>query len=283
MTDTANPDRMTETLIARTALGDPAAHASLCAIYGPLFHAIALGILGNATDTDAALQDISAALWRDAADHPGSGLSGRGWLVTLARGEALALRRTRPATPDSSADAVILADFAPDPPPFTTGPGSRLTPPDPDRAEALARAVLYGDDLAALASRFGMSVPRLRHWLRDGLAVDDDADALCVEQAIGLLPADEAAAFAARIAADPALCARAILWAEELAAFVVAQTPPDPDPAPAAQISTPEGQGWLVRLGILPAILGALIAGLLVLGADRAGLLMPDPAAIAAP
>jgi anti-sigma-K factor RskA len=113
------------------------------------------------------------------------------------------------------------------------------------------------------------------------LSDDDEDAALCAEYALGLLSAEERRAFESRMEVDPAFRARAILWTEDLAALADG-IPPVPPPARVetalrARLFPEEKQGWLRRLGLLPAIVGGLVAALLVLWANNAGILLPDP------
>jgi anti-sigma-K factor RskA len=111
---------------------------------------------------------------------------------------------------------------------------------------------------------------------------DEEDDALCAEYALGLLSPEERRAVEARLASDPAFRARAILWTEDVSSLAAALPPRKPPPAVEsalrARLFPQENQGLLRRLGIIPAIVGALVAGLLVLWANQAGVLLPDPA-----
>jgi anti-sigma-K factor RskA len=110
---------------------------------------------------------------------------------------------------------------------------------------------------------------------------DEDA-ALCAEYALGLLTPEELRAFEARMAVDPAFRAQAILWTEDLATLADAVPPVTPPPAVEAALRArlfpEEKQGWLRRLGLLPAMVGGLVAALMVLWASNSGVLLPDPA-----
>jgi anti-sigma-K factor RskA len=114
------------------------------------------------------------------------------------------------------------------------------------------------------------------------LSEDDEDAALCAEYALGLLSPDETRAFEARMAVDPAFRARAILWTEDMAALADAIPPVTPPPRIEAELRSSlfpeEAQSWLRRLGLFPAMIGGLVAALLVLWATNAGLLLPDPA-----
>lgn len=110
---------------------------------------------------------------------------------------------------------------------------------------------------------------------------NEDA-ALCAEYALGLLSPDEVRAFEARMAVDPEFRAQAILWTEDLVTLADAVPPVTPPPQIAAALRVrlfpDEKQGWLRRLGLLPAMAGGLVAALLVLWASNSGVLLPDTA-----
>jgi len=110
---------------------------------------------------------------------------------------------------------------------------------------------------------------------------DEDA-ALCAEYALGLLTPVEKRAFESRMNVDPAFRAQAILWIEDLSALadtIPPETPPARvETALRARLFPEEKQSFLRRIGLLPALIGGLVAALLVLWASTSGILLPDPA-----
>lgn len=110
---------------------------------------------------------------------------------------------------------------------------------------------------------------------------DEDA-ALAAEYALGLLAPPEARAFEVRLAVDPAFRALYAIWAGDLAALtddIAPVTPPKSiESALNAELFPEEKQGWLQSLGLFPALLGGLLAALLVLYVSNLGILGPDPA-----
>jgi anti-sigma-K factor RskA len=110
---------------------------------------------------------------------------------------------------------------------------------------------------------------------------DEDA-ALCAEYALGLLTPEEVRAFESRMNVDPDFRAQAILWIEDLA--TLADTiPPEAPPARIetalrARLFPEERQSFLRRIGLIPALIGGLVAALMVLWASTSGILLPDPA-----
>ncbi len=105
------------------------------------------------------------------------------------------------------------------------------------------------------------------------------------EYLLGLLGPSEVRAFEARLATDPALRARLALWAEDLAALggdLPAQDPP-PDHWPALKraLFPEDSLGWWRRIGLVPALIAAVLAALLVLAVS--GRNPSEPAAIPPP
>jgi anti-sigma-K factor RskA len=109
----------------------------------------------------------------------------------------------------------------------------------------------------------------------------EEDQALAAEYALGLLDRSEARAFEARMAAEPALRATYVIWAEDLARLTDDIAPVDPPPAVYKaldqQMFGSEKQGWLQWLGLVPALIGGLIAASLVYFVTSFGLLTAPP------
>lgn len=118
-----------------------------------------------------------------------------------------------------------------------------------------------------------------------GPTTDDDDFGLAAEYVLGLLGPEERQACDARMAEDPGFRAEVALWSERLAALALAEVADATPPADLFQRierrlfgpkETP--RSWLRSLGILPAIVGAAVAGLLLFMVNDLGLLRgPDP------
>lgn len=277
-------DSRIEGLILRIARGDRGAFAALYHATSARLHGLVRHVLGDPAAAAAAWADLWVALWQEAPRYRDAALPAGVWLVTLARDVAVArartLRRERPQ--DERAE---LADLSPEPLP--AGPGAvALVGLDPDRAEALGRAWLRGEDGAELGRRFGMAPARLRAWLRHGLAAMPDGPAadpqatgedplLAAEDLLGLLPEDESRDLALRRDRDPALRRLRARWQVALAPLADAVAPESAPPAAFAAIEArlfpEETRGWIARLGVVPAVLGALAAALLALAFATVG------------
>lgn len=109
---------------------------------------------------------------------------------------------------------------------------------------------------------------------------EEDDHAIAAEYVLGLLTPEEERAFEARMELDPPFRALVAVWTEDIAALAAAI----PEEAPPARVEAAlrrrlfpeEEQGWLRRLGVLPALLGGLVAALIVLWTTDLGLLRPQ-------
>ncbi len=112
---------------------------------------------------------------------------------------------------------------------------------------------------------------------------DDGGDAaLAAEYVLGLLNAEETRAVDARIAREPALRDLVASWTESLSSLADA-IPPVPAPAGVEaavmrRLFPEEKTSWLRRLGLIPALLGGLVAALAVLWTIDVGGLRTGPA-----
>ncbi|EAR52626.1 RNA polymerase sigma-70 factor [Oceanicola granulosus HTCC2516] len=111
----------------------------------------------------------------------------------------------------------------------------------------------------------------------------DDRLGLAAEYVLGLLDPEERRDCDRLLADDPAFRAAVATWSEHFAAIADAEVEPVAPPAGLfgqieRRLFAEERQsGWLRRLGILPAILGAAAAALLLLVVTQLGLLQPGP------
>lgn len=85
--------RVEAELLARIARRDEAALSDFYDLYSPAVYALALRILGNASDADEAVGDVFWQVWEQASrfDPDRGGLMA--WLMTIARSRSLDLRR----------------------------------------------------------------------------------------------------------------------------------------------------------------------------------------------
>jgi RNA polymerase sigma-70 factor, ECF subfamily len=157
-------------IVARMAHGEPAALLQFLATAGPVLYAIIARILANAEQAEAALTDTCLTLWQEAPHFAASGLSPMAWAVSTARRHAIDRRDAQSTTPPTA--AAVLADLSPEPAlPRHAPPLARhLARLDPDRADAVARALFHGEGYASLAARFGLPPDGVRGWLRPAFA-----------------------------------------------------------------------------------------------------------------
>jgi anti-sigma-K factor RskA len=110
---------------------------------------------------------------------------------------------------------------------------------------------------------------------------DDELRALAAEYALGLLEPAEARAFERALEVDPDLRAEYAFWAGELADLAAAIPAVPPPPGLRAKLEArlfpEERQSFWRRLGLVPALAGALGAALIALAVTNLGLLAPQP------
>ena len=111
---------------------------------------------------------------------------------------------------------------------------------------------------------------------------DHDEDRmLAAEYALGLLTPAEARAFEEVLSLDPELRAEYARWEEDFVGLTQDIAPAPPPPGLFAAIESrlfpEEKQRWWQRLGLVPALLGGLVAALLVLFVNNQGIVTPPP------
>ncbi len=108
----------------------------------------------------------------------------------------------------------------------------------------------------------------------------DDGIALAAEYALGLLTPPEERAFESRLPVDPAFRALFVTWAEDFVTLTDAIAPVTPPKSVLTAINArlfPDvQQSWWQRIGLVPSLLGGLVAALLVVAVGYFGILQPD-------
>ena len=230
-----------EGLLARCGLGDRAAFARLYGQAGGKLYGVALRILGNRSDAEEAVQEAFVKIWHSAGRFQAGRGSAQGWLVSIARNQAIDALRARKAPARDISEMLDLADHGPD----ARGERARRRRPAADRdlprraaarpgaggarrlcgglelrgaRPPLRRAAQHHADLAAPGADQPQGVPGVMTDAPDlppDLPGDPDA-ALAGEYVLRLLDPEEAAACAAREARDPAFAALVAAWRADL-------------------------------------------------------------------
>lgn len=162
-------------LLARVALRDRAALASLYSVSAPKLFAVCLRILRNRSDAEDALQEIFVKVWQRAERFAATGTSSTGWLMAVARNHCIDLLRARKPVSDDVSESFDLADTAPDPEAAAVlkGEGRRidrcLRELEADKAEAVKNAYVEGLSYQELAEKYGVPLNTMRTWLRRSL------------------------------------------------------------------------------------------------------------------
>jgi RNA polymerase sigma-70 factor (ECF subfamily) len=164
-----------EALLARCGLGDRRAFAALYAAMGAKLFGVALRILGNRAEAEEASQEAFVKIWHSAGRFRADRGSAAGWLVAIARNQAIDTLRARRAPTRDIATMPELPDGAPGPEARAAGADEwrRIAAclgelPD-DRSAAVRAAYLEGFSYAELAERFAVPLNTMRTWLRRAL------------------------------------------------------------------------------------------------------------------
>lgn len=109
----------------------------------------------------------------------------------------------------------------------------------------------------------------------------EEDQALAAEYALGLLDRAETRAFEGRMAQEPALRASYVIWAEDLASLTDGIAPVEPPQRVYAALTQTmfggQKQGLLQWIGLVPSLIGGLIAAALVYFVTSFGLLTTPP------
>ena len=162
-------------MIARTALGDRDAFATLYRVTSAKLFGICLRVLNNRAEAEDALQDAFVRIWQKAGRYAANGYSPMTWLITLTRNLAIDKLRARKA-PTVELDKVRgLSDGGPTPEDAAIAASERariqacLDELDDGRADAVRGAYLQGESYQELADRMGVPLNTMRTWLRRSL------------------------------------------------------------------------------------------------------------------
>ncbi len=162
-------------LLARCGLGDRGAFRALYDLTAPKLFGVTLRILGSRAEAEEALQEACVKIWSNAGRYqPGRG-SPVGWMVSIARNQAIDALRARRAPARDIADMPELADERPGPEAGALASDDRRRLSDclgvlpSDRAEAVKAAYVEGYSYDELARRHGVPLNTMRTWLRRAL------------------------------------------------------------------------------------------------------------------
>jgi RNA polymerase sigma-70 factor (ECF subfamily) len=164
-----------EELLARTGLGDRAAFARLYDLTAAKLLGVALRILGNRADAEEAVQEVYVKLWHVAGRFQAGRGAVMGWLVTLARNQAIDQLRARRAPARDIETLPDLADARPGPEASAEAADTRrqiegcLAELPADRASAVHAAYVEGYSYEELARRHDVPLNTMRTWLRRAL------------------------------------------------------------------------------------------------------------------
>ena len=132
-------------------------------------------ILGNRSDAEEAVQEAFVKIWHSAGRFQAGRGSAQGWLVSIARNQAIDALRARKAPARDISEMLDLADQGPTP--EASALGRRRPAADrglPRRAAArpgaaVQAAYVEGWSYEELARRFDVPLNTMRTWLRRAL------------------------------------------------------------------------------------------------------------------
>lgn len=162
-------------LLGRVALRDRAALSALYSAVSPKLFSVCLRILKDRSDAEDALQEVFVKIWARADRFAATGTSSVGWLVAIARNQAIDVLRTRKPVADTIDENWDIADEAPGPEAETVlkGEGRRIDrcmeELEADRAIAVRSAYIEGLSYQELAARYDVPLNTMRTWLRRSL------------------------------------------------------------------------------------------------------------------
>jgi RNA polymerase sigma-70 factor (ECF subfamily) len=168
-------DEDLEELLARCGLGDRAAFGRLYARTGPKLYGVAVRILEDRSDAEEAVQEAFVKIWHSAGRFRAGRGSALGWLVAIARNQAIDALRARRAPARDISEMTDLADSGPTPEASALGSDDRrriercLDTLPRDRALAVRAAYVEGHSYEDLARRFQVPLNTMRTWLRRAL------------------------------------------------------------------------------------------------------------------
>jgi len=171
MTDHAN----IEALIARVALADRSAFASLYDATSSKLFGVCLSILKDKQAAEDAVQDTYIKIWSKADQYHTNGMSPMTWVITIARNTSIDLLRTHRKNHNGIDEMPELMDDSNGPEAFSIATGENiriaqcLEELENEKAEAVRGAYLYGLSYAELAIRFNVPLNTVRSWLRRSL------------------------------------------------------------------------------------------------------------------
>jgi RNA polymerase sigma-70 factor (ECF subfamily) len=162
-------------LISRVALGDRAAFKALYQATAPKLFAACRRILPVGADAEDALQEAYVKIWNKAGSFAPDGRSAFGWLVSIARHQAIDMARRKRNLHVELDEAQDLADAAPNAETrlMTKADGEALerclAELDSRRAAAVRFAYVEGWSYQDIAENYAIPLNTVRTWLRRGL------------------------------------------------------------------------------------------------------------------
>lgn len=164
-----------EEMIARVAMRDRSAFASLYDATSAKLFGVCIRVLNNRSEAEEVLQDVYVRIWDKADSYAVTGHSPMTWLITVARNLSIDRLRKRKRLTGDLDEAADIPDNRPGPEAAVIARSERaaidncLDELDADRRDAVKRAYLDGDTYKELAQRYDVPLNTIRTWLRRSL------------------------------------------------------------------------------------------------------------------
>jgi len=160
-------------LIKRIADGEEAALAEFYDQYSSTLYGVAVKILGNSQEAEAALQDGLVKLWRTVGSYQRKFGSPFSWAVTIVRNEAIDRLRLRGGAVRSVAQSAPVTEISEEPAmrELRTRAGTSLARLPKEHREALELTFFGGLTCHEVAHRLGISVDTVKVRMRRGLVL----------------------------------------------------------------------------------------------------------------
>ncbi|NNF90371.1 MAG: sigma-70 family RNA polymerase sigma factor [Boseongicola sp.] len=164
-----------EDMIARIALRDRTAFASLYDATSAKLFGVCLRVLNNRSEAEDVLHEVYLRVWQKADTYTVTGHSPMTWLITVARNLSIDhLRKRKPASADD--DRIMqVPDDKPGPEAAAIASSERaqieacMDELEKDKADAVRSAYLEGRTYKELAARHDVPLNTIRSWLRRSL------------------------------------------------------------------------------------------------------------------
>ena len=156
---TATTAQRDQECLRRVQGGDVQALGELYDRFTPLLYSLAMRILGDAVESEMAVEETWQHVWRRAAAYDARRAAVAAWLTGIVRGRALEHRRATGFRASGAADSAPVSPEA----------GEAVAQLDPHEREALELAFFEGLSEGEIAQRCSVDAATVRSWTVEGV------------------------------------------------------------------------------------------------------------------